>query len=434
MYLFRGQLSFFCMFAVVLLMPPLLFERRLMIALMLLLGMTSWMLHGTACMLTSMVSTSAISALQTGFRTPEIIAILACYLLSIGSSASLSSLHVFFVLIATLVMVGMVAWTLLVQMPYIQDVLSDKDAHESTNARAARAGEGHGAGQNAERVLGDDGDESSDDDPERPLFAAEVRGLSRRRAPRASPLSLFPLRRAARAALADGVVLAPSFSPGVDGARHRRNRGRGRAAQHRGRVQRQRRAVVRSGAAAADIVARLWRGEFGGRSDHRSRRLVRRRTRRRIGRRLGAGGMVLGAERCDNRRQRRWRTSAPAGRANGGNDAVARGAGSAPPQRKEPARLGLHGHQRGRLRVPATHACAARGANRRRGAGQRGALREPAGGVFCPGHAVRPRPRYSTGDRKEGVPVPCRTLLHDVRLNLHGGFLRVRGLDKRHRH
>ena len=198
MYLFRGQLSFFCMFAVVLLMPPLLFERRLMIALMLLLGMTSWMLHGTACMLTSMVSTSAISALQTGFRTPEIIAILACYLLSIGSSASLSSLHVFFVLIATLVMVGMVAWTLLVQMPYIQDVLSDKDAHESTNARAARAGEGHGAGQNAERVLGDDGDESSDDDPERPLFAAEVRGLSRRRAPRASPLSFPAPPRGAR--------------------------------------------------------------------------------------------------------------------------------------------------------------------------------------------------------------------------------------------
>ena len=60
---------------------------------MLLLGMTSWMLHGTACMLTSMVSNQAISALQTGFRTPEIVAILACYVLSIGSTASLSSLQ-----------------------------------------------------------------------------------------------------------------------------------------------------------------------------------------------------------------------------------------------------------------------------------------------------------------------------------------------------
>ena len=80
----------------------------------------------------------------------------------------------------------MVAWTLLVQMPYIQDVLSDKDAHENTSARAARIDEAAGgAGQNAERVLMDDGDESSDDDPERPLFAAEVSDRRRARLARA---------------------------------------------------------------------------------------------------------------------------------------------------------------------------------------------------------------------------------------------------------
>ena len=64
MYLFRGQLAFFIMFVVVLVMPPLLLQRNAMMGLMLLLGASSWMLHGTACMLTSMISTSAISALQ----------------------------------------------------------------------------------------------------------------------------------------------------------------------------------------------------------------------------------------------------------------------------------------------------------------------------------------------------------------------------------
>jgi hypothetical protein len=91
MYLVRGQMNFLVILVVVLLMPIFLLRRDAMLLLMAALGVSSWMLHGTACMLASMVSTSAISALQTGFRTPELLAIVACYYLDIGSTATRST-------------------------------------------------------------------------------------------------------------------------------------------------------------------------------------------------------------------------------------------------------------------------------------------------------------------------------------------------------
>ena len=127
MYLFRGQMNFLVILVVVLLMPMMLLQRGAMLALMAALGVSSWMLHGTACMLASMVSTSAISALQTGFRTPELLAIIACYYLNIGSTASPASIRVFFILMATLAVSGLVAWTMLVLSPKIQALLADKD-------------------------------------------------------------------------------------------------------------------------------------------------------------------------------------------------------------------------------------------------------------------------------------------------------------------
>ncbi|KAH8059308.1 hypothetical protein JL720_13868 [Aureococcus anophagefferens] len=127
MYLFRGQMNFLVILVVVLLMPMMLLQRGAMLALMAALGVSSWMLHGTACMLASMVSTSAISALQTGFRTPELLAIVACYYLNIGSTASPASIRVFFILMATLAVSGLVAWTMLVLSPKIQALLADKD-------------------------------------------------------------------------------------------------------------------------------------------------------------------------------------------------------------------------------------------------------------------------------------------------------------------
>jgi hypothetical protein len=72
MYLFRGQMNFLVILVVVLLMPMMLLQRGAMLALMAALGVSSWMLHGTACMLASMVSTSAISALHRAAKESEI--------------------------------------------------------------------------------------------------------------------------------------------------------------------------------------------------------------------------------------------------------------------------------------------------------------------------------------------------------------------------
>ena len=127
-YLLRGQLNFVVQLAVVLVMPLVLLNRWLMLVSMAVLGVSSWMLHGTACMLASMCSKAgAISALQTGFRTPEILAILACYSLDIGSRASQDSLRAFFVLIAALVVTGLVAWTVLLFHPSVRSLLHEKD-------------------------------------------------------------------------------------------------------------------------------------------------------------------------------------------------------------------------------------------------------------------------------------------------------------------
>ena len=127
MYLVRGQMNFLVILVVVLLMPIFLLRRDAMLILMAALGVSSWMLHGTACMLASMVSTSAISALQTGFRTPELLAIIACYYLDIGSTATPGSIRIFFIIMASLAVSGLVAWTALVLSPRVQALLADKD-------------------------------------------------------------------------------------------------------------------------------------------------------------------------------------------------------------------------------------------------------------------------------------------------------------------
>ena len=127
MYLFRGQMCFLIILGVVLLMPMVLLERGWMLVLMAALGVSSWMLHGTACMLASMVNTSAISALQTGFRTPELLAIIACYYLNIGSTASPGAIRIFFIMMAVLALCGLLSWTTLLLAPKIQSLLADKD-------------------------------------------------------------------------------------------------------------------------------------------------------------------------------------------------------------------------------------------------------------------------------------------------------------------
>lgn len=126
-YLMRGQVNFLIITLVVLVMPSVLLDRWLMMVLMAILGVSSWMLHGTACMLASMTSTSAISALQTGFRTPEILAIIACYYLDIGSTASETAIRIFFLLIAALSASGLIAWTSLVLLPRTRATLAEKD-------------------------------------------------------------------------------------------------------------------------------------------------------------------------------------------------------------------------------------------------------------------------------------------------------------------
>lgn len=145
-FLLRGQLNFLAMTMMALVAPGLVLDRVTMLVLMAVLGVCTWMLHGTACMLASMTSTSAISALQTGFRTPEVFALAACYFLRIGSTASESALRLFFFIVAALAVLGLVAWTSLILSPKIRAVLAEKDRelHESdASTRVPLVGDGN---------------------------------------------------------------------------------------------------------------------------------------------------------------------------------------------------------------------------------------------------------------------------------------------------
>ena len=103
MYLFVGQLCLFMQFCVVYVMRSFLLNFDPMILAMFLMGCTSWSVHGAASQLASMIAPGAINALQTGFRCPEIFALICVLALGIGATATPYQLAAYFDTILVLV-------------------------------------------------------------------------------------------------------------------------------------------------------------------------------------------------------------------------------------------------------------------------------------------------------------------------------------------
>jgi len=108
-YMLRGVISFIIMIAILILMVWWR-EQRTLIFLFVILGIFSWLCHGTASMLASMYPATAIAYLQTGFRCPEIYTIVIVAALNIGSHPSDHDLDLFFGVTAAIVACSLGVW------------------------------------------------------------------------------------------------------------------------------------------------------------------------------------------------------------------------------------------------------------------------------------------------------------------------------------
>lgn len=125
-YMCRGAFGFISM-VVILISMVWLKEQVELILLFIALGVCGWLCHGSACMLASMHSPTAIAYLQTGFRCPEIYTIAAVAMLQIGKTATSYDLNAFYILTANVVLVGFVSWIIVVRSPTSKRFFDAKD-------------------------------------------------------------------------------------------------------------------------------------------------------------------------------------------------------------------------------------------------------------------------------------------------------------------
>jgi hypothetical protein len=108
-YLFRGILFFSAMITILLLMINC-DTKVILYVLFILLGISGWACHGTASGLAAMHGASEIAMLQTGFRCPEIFAIVVVFTLHIGRSSDMSAVNALYVVTSIAVLTGMISW------------------------------------------------------------------------------------------------------------------------------------------------------------------------------------------------------------------------------------------------------------------------------------------------------------------------------------
>jgi hypothetical protein len=111
-YLWRGIFSFVSMILILVSMVWLE-QKVVLLILFAMLGACGWLCHGTASMLASMYPSTAIAYLQTGFRCPEIYTIAAVAVLQIGKTATVENLDTFYILTASVVMIGLACWIII---------------------------------------------------------------------------------------------------------------------------------------------------------------------------------------------------------------------------------------------------------------------------------------------------------------------------------
>ncbi len=125
-YMFRGVFAFSA--NALILFSMLWFDRQSQLVwLFALLGVSSWMCHGTASMMASMYPRAVIAYLQIGFRCPEIYIISANSFLNLGKDASIANLMVFYKVTALVVLVGLICWILVAGSNTSLAYFADKD-------------------------------------------------------------------------------------------------------------------------------------------------------------------------------------------------------------------------------------------------------------------------------------------------------------------
>lgn len=136
-YLLRGVVS---NVIVIVIIPSLIFvdQQIPLIALFLILGVCGWLSHGSATMLASMHSNAAIAYLQTGFRCPEIYALLAVAVFSLGRSPTDFHLKLFYMMTSMLVFTGLFSWIYIVGNPRSTQCFEAKDYDLHEYASKAR--------------------------------------------------------------------------------------------------------------------------------------------------------------------------------------------------------------------------------------------------------------------------------------------------------
>lgn len=125
-YMTRGVVSFTSS-ALILFSLLWLEDENQLILLFLLLGISSWMCHGTATMMASMYPKEVIAYLQIGFRCPELYLLIAYATLSLNKDVTVSNLTIFYKSTAIIVLFGMICWILVTGSPTSMKYFADKD-------------------------------------------------------------------------------------------------------------------------------------------------------------------------------------------------------------------------------------------------------------------------------------------------------------------
>ena len=139
-YMLRGVVSFLVMITILVLMVWWR-EQATLIFLFTVLGIFSWLCHGTASMLASMYPATAIAYLQTGFRCPEIYTIAIVAALNIGSHPSNQDLDLFFSVTAAIVAASLVIWIWVAGSAVSKRFFDLKDARMNSHLLSSDTGD-----------------------------------------------------------------------------------------------------------------------------------------------------------------------------------------------------------------------------------------------------------------------------------------------------
>mmetsp|Transcript_19916 Transcript_19916/g.33332 ORF Transcript_19916/g.33332 Transcript_19916/m.33332 type:complete len:442 (-) Transcript_19916:23-1348(-) len=125
-YLVRGMIPFLFMVCIIFVLIWIENESALLV-LFGILGVCSWLCHGTTSMFCSLYPPAAIAYQQIGFRCPEIFALCLISFLKLGPSPTNQHLRIFYGMNASLVLFASVAWLMLVLHPISGEHFASKD-------------------------------------------------------------------------------------------------------------------------------------------------------------------------------------------------------------------------------------------------------------------------------------------------------------------